>query len=290
MLPAKLRGVRASRDSVGQDIAVNINLIEKISDTYWVVLARPGRRLKVDDRIQFSHDFSAQVISKLDGGKFELRLEGYGKPIQSLIEKYGAMPLPPYIDRRRSSDDKDKVDYQTILATGDANSVAAPTASLHFTPRLLDNIDKAGLVRHTVKLHVGFGTFAPLNDKHFDENTLHPEWIELDQDTAVCLNVARNKGSRIIAIGTTAMRTIETCVNSDGVMRTYLGNTDIFLKPGDKILATDGLLSNFHLPKSSLFLLVCALMGRETMQAAYSHAIRAEYRFFSYGDACLLLP
>lgn len=290
VLPAKLTGVRLKRETDGQDVNVTLNLIEKISGDQWIVLARPGRRLSQNDKIKLASDFSAEVLSKHESGKFEIRLESSGQSVYKQIEKYGSMPLPPYIDRRRSSDKRDKSDYQSEFATGEANSVAAPTASLHFSSRLLREFDQIGFVRHTVNLHVGYGTFAPLNDKNFEDNRLHPEWIELNERTAQGINSAKRRKSRVIAIGTTAMRTIESCANSDGYLESYVGKTNIFLKPGDTIRTTDGLLTNFHLPRSSLFLLVCTLMGRETMLAAYKHAIKEQYRFYSYGDACLLIP
>ena len=290
VLPAKLSGVRRKREDTGQDVEVVLNLIEKISDERWLALARPGRRLKENDRIEIAGGFAVTVVSKNESGMLEIRFETSGQPVNGLIEKYGSMPLPPYIDRRRSSDERDKEDYQSILASGDSISVAAPTASLHFTPQLLRRIDKLGVTRHTVTLHIGFGTFAALSQRQFEDNKLHPEWIELDQNTAGYLSSAQEQGSRVIAVGTTAMRTMESCISSDGSFRSYSGNTSIFLKPGDHISGTDGLLTNFHLPRSSLFLLVCALMGRETMLTAYEHAVSEQYRFYSYGDACLLLP
>ena len=200
------------------------------------------------------------------------------------------MPLPPYIARRRPADAKDRETYQTNFAGEEAASVAAPTAGLHFTPRLLEEIDAARIARETVRLHVGLGTFKPLEEKHLLENRLHEEWRRLTPEVAARLNKARAAGNRIVPVGTTAMRTLESCAEDDGTLNAATGPTDIFLKPGDRIRATDALVTNFHLPESSLFMLVCALMGTEVMQAAYAHAIREGYRFYSYGDACLLLP
>ena len=200
------------------------------------------------------------------------------------------MPLPPYIARRRPADAKDRETYQTEFAGDDAASVAAPTAGLHFTPRLLDEIDAAGIARETVRLHVGLGTFKPLEAAQLEANRLHEEWRRLTPEVAARLNAARSGGRRVVPVGTTAMRTLESCVDTDGVLHAATGPTDIFLKPGDAVRATDALVTNFHLPGSSLFMLVCALMGTGVMQAAYAHAIETEYRFYSYGDACLLLP
>jgi len=180
--------------------------------------------------------------------------------------------------------------YQTKFAGDEAASVAAPTAGLHFTPRLLEEIDAARIAREHVRLHVGLGTFKPLEETHLQENKLHEEWRRLTPEVAARLNAARAAGQRVVPVGTTAMRTLESCADEDGTLHAATGPTDIFLKPGDKVRATDALVTNFHLPESSLFMLVCTLMGTDTMQAAYAHAIREGYRFYSYGDACLLLP
>jgi S-adenosylmethionine:tRNA ribosyltransferase-isomerase len=197
--------------------------------------------------------------------------------------------LPPYIAGKRGVDAQDRTDYQTVYAEKEG-AVAAPTAGLHFTPRLLEEIDAARIAREHVRLHVGLGTFKPLEEKHLQENKLHEEWRRLTPEVAARLNAARAAGQRVVPVGTTAMRTLESCADEDGTLHAATGPTDIFLKPGDKIRATDALMTNFHLPESSLFMLVCTLMGTDIMQAAYAHAIRDGYRFYSYGDACLLLP
>ena len=193
-------------------------------------------------------------------------------------------------DSRRPADVQDKIHYQTRFAGDEAASVAAPTAGLHFNKDLLGQIDEAGIQRELVRLHVGMGTFAPMTEEHWESGTLHKEWRCLASETSARLNAARAAGGRIIPVGTTAMRTLESAVSADGVLDGVAGTTDIFIRPGDPVLATDGLMTNFHLPKSSLFMLVSALMTTELMQAAYAHAIAKEYRFYSYGDACLLLP
>jgi len=290
VLPAALKGVRPARDAAGQDVVCDVNLTERMDGQTWRALARPGRRLKEGDRIAFADGFHADIAERLDGGEISLRFSLSGEALTAALDAHGAMPLPPYIARRRPADARDRETYQTKFAGEDAASVAAPTAGLHFTPRLLEEVEAAGLGRETVRLHVGLGTFKPLEDRHIQENRLHEEWRRLTPETAVRLNAARAQGHRIVPVGTTAMRTLESCVDTDGMLHPATGPTDIFLKPGDAVRATDALMTNFHLPGSSLFMLVCALMGTDIMQAAYAHAIAEKYRFYSYGDACLLLP
>ncbi len=290
VLPAALKGVRPARDGVSRDVNVDVNLVERIDGRRWLALARPGRRLKEGDTIQFADGFSAALTGRREGGEIELNFDCEGAALEAALDRYGAMPLPPYIARRRPADAKDRETYQTKFAGEEAASVAAPTAGLHFTPRLLDEIDAARIAREHVRLHVGLGTFKPLEEKHIQENKLHEEWRRMTPDVAARLNAARAAGNRIVPVGTTAMRTLESCAEDDGTLHAATGPTDIFLKPGDRIRATDALVTNFHLPESSLFMLVCTLMGTDVMQAAYAHAIREGYRFYSYGDACLLLP
>ncbi len=290
VLPAALKGVRPARDETGQDVACDVNLTERVDGRNWRALARPGRRLKDGDTIVFAEGFTADITGHHDGGEIGLCFSLGGEALTEALDRYGAMPLPPYIARRRPADAKDRDTYQTEFAGEDAASVAAPTAGLHFTPRLLTECDGAGLIRETVRLHVGLGTFKPLEEKQLEENRLHQEWRRLTPETAGCLNAARAGGHRVVPVGTTAMRTLESCVDTDGMLHPATGPTDIFLKPGDAVRGTDALVTNFHLPGSSLFMLVSALMGTDVMRAAYGHAIANEYRFYSYGDACLLLP
>ncbi len=292
VLPAALKGVRPARDSDGRDVACDVNLVEELVEGrgLWLALARPGRRLRPGDRIVFGDDFSATIGPAHDGGEIELAFNVSGEALGSRLDAHGAMPLPPYIARRRGADARDRDTYQTRFAGDEAKSVAAPTAGLHFTDRLLSRIEAASLRRETVRLHVGLGTFAPLDAAALRENRLHEEWRRLTPDVARRLNAAREAGRRAVPVGTTALRTLESCVDAHGLLHPATGPTDIFLKPGDRMRASDALVTNFHLPRSSLFMLVCALMGTGTMQAAYAHAIREEYRFYSYGDACLLLP
>ncbi|MEM7004605.1 MAG: tRNA preQ1(34) S-adenosylmethionine ribosyltransferase-isomerase QueA [Pseudomonadota bacterium] len=287
VLPAALVGIRKARDELGQDITVDINLVEPLGDFRWRALARPGRRLKSGDRLHIAAKLDAEITGKHKGGYIDLKFDCRGQSLREALESYGNMPLPPYIARRRAADSKDKVHYQTRFASDDAASVAAPTAGLHFTAELLNRLETQP--QETVRLHVGLGTFAPLTDDHWFSGTLHEEWREVMPDIATKLNTSRRDGGRIIPVGTTSMRTLESAWNGTRI-EPVKGPTDIFIRPGDPINATDGLITNFHLPESSLFMLVCALMGTDTMQAAYAHAISNKYRFYSYGDACLLLP
>ncbi|MCA8903140.1 MAG: tRNA preQ1(34) S-adenosylmethionine ribosyltransferase-isomerase QueA [Hyphomonas sp.] len=288
VLPAALKGVRPARDETGQDVACDVNLTERMDERHWRALARPGRRLKPGDTIEFAEGFRARITGHHEGGEIGLEFSLAGEALTAALDRHGAMPLPPYIARRRPADAKDRETYQTAFAGEDAASVAAPTAGLHFTPRLLAECEAAGLARETVRLHVGLGTFKPLEEKQLEDNRLHEEWRRLTPETAGRLNAARAAGHRIVPVGTTAMRTLESCVDTEGVLHPATGPTDIFLKPGDAVRATDALVTNFHLPGSSLFMLVCALMGTDVMRAAYAHAITNDYRFYSYGDACLL--
>lgn len=290
VIPAALKGVRPARDDTGTDVAVDINLVERLSERQWLALGRPGKRLKPGDAIRFADGFEATIASKRPDGELVLEFTQSGTTLDQAIERHGAMPLPPYIARRRAADQSDRKTYQTSFAGDDAGSVAAPTAGLHFTPRLLTEIDAAGLRREQVRLHVGLGTFAPLKHEQIARGKLHEEWRHVSPAVAETLNLARAAGHRCVAVGTTALRTLESAAASDGQIEAATGPTDIFIQPGYRFRATDALVTNFHLPQSSLFMLVCALMGTEIMQAAYAHAIAEQYRFYSYGDACLLLP
>lgn len=289
VIPAALKGTRLARDSSGSDIAVDANLVERTGPSEWRALARPGKRLKPGDRIIFGEGFEAAVTSKAETGEITLDFNVEGEALDLALDAFGAMPLPPYIARRRAADGKDRETYQTSFAGEDAQSVAAPTAGLHFTPRLREELAAAGISNETVRLHVGLGTFSPLKESQLESGKLHEEWRRVSPEVAERLNAVREAGKRIVPVGTTALRTLESSVEGGRIVPT-VGPTDIFLKPGDRLRATDALVTNFHLPESSLFMLVCALMGTDVMQAAYAHAIKQEYRFYSYGDACLLLP
>lgn len=289
VLPAALRGVRLARDERGRDVEVDVNLLESVTETRWRALVRPARRLRVGDEVRFAGDFTAAIVS-IEGGEAEFDFALGGAALLAALERHGQMPLPPYIARRRAADAADRERYQTIYAGEEARSVAAPTAGLHFTEDLLASLDAAGVERATVRLHVGQGTFAPLSDEALRDSRLHAEWRAVSPETAARLNAVRAGGGRIVPVGTTSLRTLESAVGIDGRFQAVTGPTDIFIKPGDTLRATDALMTNFHLPRSSLFMLVSALMGTDLMQAVYAHAIKARYRFYSYGDACLLLP
>lgn len=290
VIPAALKGVRPARDEAGRDVPVDINLVERISAFEWLALARPGKRLRVGDPIVISTDLDVKISKKQADGEIVLRFSKSGDALDAAINEHGAMPLPPYIARRRAADARDRDTYQTSFAGEESGSVAAPTAGLHFTPRLRAELEAAGLKSEHVCLHVGLGTFAPLKDEQIAEGKLHEEWRQISSDVAARLNEVRRVGHRCVAVGTTALRTLESSATTSGVIEAATGPTDIFIQPGYTFRATDALITNFHLPRSSLFMLVCALMGTEIMQEAYAHAVRSNYRFYSYGDACLLLP
>ena len=231
---------------------------------------------------------ATSVVDKAEDGSALLRFHGE-EPVELLLERAGRMPLPPYIASRRAADDEDRADYQTMFAR-DEGAVAAPTAALHFTPRLIEALDARGVGRETLTLHVGAGTFLPVKADDTSGHKMHAEWGRIDEPTAARLNAVRQRGGRLIAVGTTSLRLLESAAGEDGIIRPFEGDTAIFITPGYRFKAVDGLITNFHLPRSTLFMLVSALMGLDVMKAAYAHAIAAGYRFYSYGDASLLLP
>ncbi|MEL7545368.1 MAG: tRNA preQ1(34) S-adenosylmethionine ribosyltransferase-isomerase QueA [Pseudomonadota bacterium] len=290
VLPAALEGVRRARSEDGHDIHIQANLVEAVDDQTWRALARPGKRLHIGDQIDFGNGLTAAVDDKADAGVVTLRFNLAADALDAKLHEIGQMPLPPYIARRRPADADDLERYQTVYADGPAESVAAPTAGLHFTPELRAALAEAGVLEQFVRLRVGLGTFQPLRPEQIDAGRLHAETREVTAETAAAINRIRSDGRACIAVGTTALRTLESAATSAGVLGAVFGPTDLFIQPGYRFQIVDGLLTNFHLPRSSLFMLVSALMGTETMQAAYAHAVQKEYRFFSYGDACLLLP
>ena len=290
VLPAALEGIRPARSAEGQDVHVQVNLVACVDPQSWRALARPGKRLQVGDKIDFGHGLSAVIEDKGEAGEIGLRFSAAGDALDAKLHEIGQMPLPPYIARRRPADDSDRERYQTVYANGPAESVAAPTAGLHFTPELRDALDQSGIKQLFVRLRVGLGTFQPLSSEQINAGRLHEEARRVSDETARAVNTLRADGKSCIAVGTTALRTLESAVGPGGELIEVDGPTDLFIRPGYQFQITDGLLTNFHLPRSSLFMLVSALMGIDTMQAAYAHAISKEYRFFSYGDACLLLP
>ena len=281
VIPAQLEGRRGAA-SIGATLHKRIDLRR------WQAFIRNAKRLRVGERVDFGQDVSAIAEDRLDDGSFVLAFEGE-EPVETLIERAGTMPLPPYIAAKRGIDARDAEDYQTMFAR-EKGAVAAPTAALHFTPDLMNALQVAGISTETLTLHVGAGTFLPVKADDTDAHRMHSEWGRIDAATADRLNAVRADGGRLIAVGTTVLRLLESAAGEDGVIRPFEDDTAIFITPGYRFRAIDGLMTNFHLPKSTLFMLVSALMGRERMQAAYAHAIAQEYRFYSYGDASLLLP
>lgn len=294
VIPAALDGVRV-RDGVTAKVA--FNLIKRVDGARWRAFARPAKRLEPGDRVRFGHANTSCLLGALDatvGGKFdagevELAFDLTGDELDRAIAAVGAMPLPPYIALKRPPGEADRQSYQTMFAAKDG-AVAAPTAGLHFTERLIAAIDARGIERHTVTLHVGAGTFLPVKAEDTAGHQMHSEWGSIDAATAAALNAVRARGNRVVAVGTTSLRTLESAAAEDGQLGAWAGETSIFITPGYRFRVTGALMTNFHLPRSTLFMLVSALSGLETMQAAYAHAIQHGYRFYSYGDACLLFP
>lgn len=281
VIPAQLEGQRG-------EARIGATLHKRIDLRRWQAFVRNGKRLHEGDVIAFPAQVSATAETRHEDGSWTLAFAGE-EPVEVLLERAGRMPLPPYIAGKRPTDAADLEDYQTIFAN-EAGAVAAPTAALHFTPELLAAIDAAGIARETLTLHVGAGTFLPVKAEDTDEHAMHAEWGRIEPETAAGLNAARAAGGRVIAVGTTSLRLLESATGEDGIIQPFAGDTSIFITPGYRFRAIDGLMTNFHLPKSTLFMLVSALMGRERMQAAYAHAIAQGYRFYSYGDSSLLLP
>ena len=281
VIPAQLEGVRG-------EAKIGATLHKRKDLRRWQAFIRNAKRLRVGESVDFGSGVIAKAEERHDDGSFTLYFEGE-EPVEVLLERAGTMPLPPYIAGKRPTDERDEQDYQTMFAQKDG-AVAAPTASLHFTPELMAGITEAGIETATLTLHVGAGTFLPVKAEDTADHRMHHEWGQIDANTAFRLNTVRENGGRLIAVGTTSLRLIESAADEGGTIRPFSGDTDIFITPGYRFKAIDGLMTNFHLPKSTLFMLVSALMGRETMQAAYAHAIASEYRFYSYGDSSLLLP
>lgn len=286
VLPVQLSGTRMRAESV---VAVSATLIERIDPARWRAFAKPGRRLKPGDRVDFSDGLAAQIEAKAEDGTLVFAFERVGPALDAAIAEIGAMPLPPYIAQRRPADARDVEDYQTLLARRDG-AVAAPTAALHFDRELLDALSAAGIGRETVTLHVGAGTFLPVKAETLSGHQMHSEIGAIDAATAERLNAAKAAGGRIISVGTTSLRVLETASGEDGILAPWQGATDIFITPGYQFRLVDGLVTNFHLPRSTLMMLVSALMGFEEIRTVYSHAISEGYRFYSYGDGSLLIP
>ncbi|HEX8481038.1 MAG TPA: tRNA preQ1(34) S-adenosylmethionine ribosyltransferase-isomerase QueA [Allosphingosinicella sp.] len=281
VIPAQLEGLRG-------EARIGATLHKREGPRSWRAFVRNARRVREGDRIDFGGGVAALAGGKAGDGSLLLTFEGE-EPVERLLERAGRMPLPPYIAGKREADARDAYDYQTMFATREG-AVAAPTASLHFTPGLMEALAAAGMGHETLTLHVGAGTFLPVKADDTADHKMHSEWGRIDAAVADRLNAARAAGGRIIPVGTTSLRLLESAAGEDGLVRPFEGDTAIFITPGYRFRATDGLITNFHLPRSTLFMLVSALMGLETMRGAYAHAIGEGYRFYSYGDASLLLP
>ena len=253
----------------------------------WRAFAKPARRLEAGDRIVFADEFSAAVVEKRDIGEILLRFEASDADFLAALKRYGHAPLPPYIKRTELPDDRDQTDYQTLFAERDG-AVAAPTAGLHFTPDLMAALADRGVATAPLTLHVGAGTFLPVTVEDVERHQMHAEFGELSAATADAVNATHARGNCVLAVGTTSLRLLESAVDAAGTVHPFAGDTDIFITPGYRFGAVDLLLTNFHLPRSTLFMLVCAFAGTDHMRAAYNHAIAQRYRFYSYGDAMLL--
>lgn len=286
VIPARLRGVRRREGGAGAEIEAT--LIAAQPDGAWRALARPGKRLGIGDSIEFGAGLVAEVRAK-EGAEVVLNFNQTGPLLDQALQAVGEMPLPPYIAARRPADAQDRDDYQTVFAER-PGAVAAPTASLHFDTPLLEDLAAQGIGQARVTLHVGAGTFLPVKVEAIEEHRMHAEWGEVGEEAADAINAAAATGGRIIPVGTTALRLIETAAAAPRRIAPWSGETDIFIRPGFSFRLTDGLMTNFHLPKSTLLMLVSALMGTERMRAVYAHAVAERYRFFSYGNSSLLLP
>jgi S-adenosylmethionine:tRNA ribosyltransferase-isomerase len=291
---ARLDGIRVRGDSVA---SIEATLTKRVDDCRWRALVRPAKRLKVGERIRFGETsesmacllatLNAEIEEKRDEGDVLLRFEFAGAALDEAIERLGSAPLPPYIAARRTPNEKDRADYQTMFAA-EPGAVAAPTAGLHFTPALVERISARGVTLRLVTLHVGPGTFLPVKAEDTRDHVMHAEEGAIDQATAEALNEARARGGRIVCVGTTTARILESAADESGRFRPFASETSLFVTPGYRFHAADVLITNFHLPRSTLFMLVSAFSGLDRMRAAYAHAIEAGYRFYSYGDACLL--
>ncbi|MGX1107742.1 MULTISPECIES: tRNA preQ1(34) S-adenosylmethionine ribosyltransferase-isomerase QueA [Bradyrhizobium] len=292
VIAAQLKGRRIGRDT---EPKIEATLIKRLDGSRWQALVKPAKKLSPGDTIRFGNEgrvcllgnLDAEVEAKGQEGEVTLSFSFHGPVLDQAIADVGATPLPPYIASKRTPDDQDVSDYQTMFAANEG-AVAAPTAGLHFTPALEAALKRRGVELHRLTLHVGAGTFLPVKTEETSEHKMHAEWGCISAETASALNAARAKGGRIVAIGTTSLRLLESAANADGAIEPFAAETSIFIAPGYRFRAVDILLTNFHLPRSTLFMLVSAFSRLETMQRAYAHAIRDGYRFYSYGDACLL--
>lgn len=292
VIPAQLTGRRVGR---GVEVQIDATLIKRIDGSRWRALVKPAKKLVAGDAIRFGNEgrvcllgnLDAHVEDKGDAGEVTLAFAFHGPVLDQAIADVGAPPLPPYIAARRTPDERDAADYQTMFATQEG-AVAAPTAGLHFTPALEAALQASGIGLHRVTLHVGAGTFLPVKAEDVSGHRMHPEWGNVSLATANALNSARAAGGRVVAVGSTSLRLLESAAADDGTIRPFAGETAIFMTPGYRFKAVNILMTNFHLPRSTLFMLVAAFCGLDVMKQAYAHAIGAGYRFYSYGDACLL--
>ena len=281
VIAAQLEGRRG-------EASIGATLHKREGPREWWAFVRNAKRVRIGDLIEFGGGVTASAAERDDEGAVLLHFHGE-EPVEVLLERAGRMPLPPYIASRRPADEADRHDYQTMFAR-EEGAVAAPTAALHFTANLIDALENEGIGRETLTLHVGAGTFLPIKAEDTAEHKMHAEWGRIDAETAKRLNEVRKSGGRLIAVGTTSLRLLESAADDSDTINPFEGDTAIFITPGYRFKAIDGLITNFHLPKSTLFMLVSALMGLDVMKAAYAHAVQEGYRFYSYGDASLLLP
>ncbi len=295
VIPARLKGRRISRRETQPTIEATLH--RRLDGSRWRAFVRPAKKLEPGDVLRFGTEgrvcflgaLDATVEEKGEGGEVTLTFSLHGAVLDQAIDERGDMPLPPYIASRRAVDARDRDDYQTMFARQEG-SVATPTASLHFTEGLMEHLRERGVSLHVVTLHVGAGTFLPVKAADTEGHKMHAEWGTVSAETAAALNAARQAGGRIVAAGSTSLRLLENAAGKDGVIRPFSGETSIFITPGYCFKAADLMLTNFHLPRSTLFMLVSAFSGLDVMQRAYAHALKAGYRFYSYGDACLLYP
>ena len=293
VIPASLHGRRIGRGD--REPAIAATLIKRLDGSRWLALVRPAKRLAVGDVVRFGSEgrvcfldqLDATVEAKGEGGEVTFSFAFHGAVLDQALAERGDMPLPPYIAGRREVDEQDRIDYQTMFAR-EEGSVAAPTAGLHFTEALVEELSARGIALHHVTLHVGAGTFLPVKAEDTSGHRMQPEWGSISAETAAALNAARRGGGRIVAVGSTSLRLLESAAAEDGTLAEFSGETALFIAPGYRFRVVEAMLTNFHLPRSTLFMLVCALCGLEMMQRAYAHAIEQGYRFYSYGDACLL--
>jgi S-adenosylmethionine:tRNA ribosyltransferase-isomerase len=295
VIAARLDGIRVRGAAVA---AIEATLIKRLDGSRWQALVKPAKKLKVGERVRFGETgesaacllaaLDAEVEAKGEGGEVTLRFAFHGAALDEAIDRLGAPPLPPYIAARRRIAPSDRADYQTMFAR-EQGAVAAPTAGLHFTPALIARVEAAGARLFRLTLHVGVGTFLPVKTDDTDGHAMHSEWGRIDAATADALNETRARGGRVVAVGTTSARLLESAAGEDGELSPFEGETAIFIAPGYRFRVVDALLTNFHLPRSTLFMLVSAFRGLETMKRAYAHAIAQGYRFYSYGDACFLI-